>query len=73
LEIPLEILLPVEADRPRNMGLGVEGRVLVHLDDTDRVVVEMVLEPLGVDQYVLRIVSHDGPPRGANPYQLYGV
>jgi len=47
--------------------------VLVDLDDTDRIVVEVVLEPLGVNQYVLRIVSHGPVLLGANPYQLYRV
>jgi len=43
--------------------LGVEGRVLVDLDDADRVVVQMLLEPLRLDEHVVRIIGHAGPPR----------
>jgi hypothetical protein len=38
--------------------LGIEGGILVHLHDPDRVVVEVVLHPLGVHQDVLRVVGH---------------
>ena len=58
LDLVLEVVLPVEADRARNVGLPVQGRVLVDLDDPDRVVVQVLLEPLRLDQYVLRVVSH---------------
>ena len=58
LHLVLEVLLPVEADRARDVRLRVERRVLVHLDDPDRVVVEVVLDPLRVDQNVLRVVGH---------------
>jgi hypothetical protein len=40
------------------VGLGVEGGVLVDLDDADGVVVQVLLDPRGVDQHVLRVVSH---------------
>jgi hypothetical protein len=40
------------------VGLGVEGRVLVDLDDPDRVVVQVLLDPVGVDEHVLRVLSH---------------
>jgi hypothetical protein len=39
--------------------LGVERRVLVDLDDADRRIVEMLLDPLGLDQYVLGVVGHE--------------
>ena len=39
-------VLPVEADRAGDVRLGVERRVLVDLDDADRVVVEVLLDPL---------------------------
>ena len=58
LDLVLKVLLPVEADRARDVGLGVERRVLVDLDDPDRVVVEVVLDPLRVDEDVLRVVGH---------------
>ena len=55
----LEVLLPVEADRPGDVRLGVEGGVLVDLDDPDRVVIEVIGDPVGLDQDVLRVVTHD--------------
>ena len=58
LDRVLEVLPPVEADRARDVRLGVERRVLVDLDDADGVVVEVVLHPLGVDEHVLRVVGH---------------
>ena len=58
LDLVLEVLLPVEADRARDVRLGVERRVLVDLDDADRVVVQVLLDPVGVDEHVLRVVSH---------------
>jgi hypothetical protein len=39
--------------------LGVERGILVHFDDPDRRIVEMVLDPLGVDQNVLCVVGHE--------------
>ena len=50
LDLVLKVLLPVEADRAGDVRLGVERGVLVDLDDPDRVVVEVVLDPLRVDQ-----------------------
>jgi hypothetical protein len=38
--------------------VGVERGVLVDLHDPDRVVVEVLLHPVGVDEDVLRVVSH---------------
>ena len=35
LDLVLEVLLPVEADRARDVRFGVERRVLVDLDDAD--------------------------------------
>ena len=58
LDLVLKVLLPVEADRARDVRHGVQGGVLVDLDDADGVVVEMVLEPLGVDEHVLCVISH---------------
>ena len=49
-DLVLEVGLPVEADRARDVGLGVQRGVLVDLDDADRVVVEVVLDPLRVDR-----------------------
>jgi hypothetical protein len=54
----LQVGLPVEADRPRDVGLLVEGRVLVDLDDADVLVFEVVLHPLGINEYVLGVVRH---------------
>ena len=58
LDLVLQVGLPVESDRAGDVRLGVERRVLVDLDDADRVVVEVVLDPLGVDEDVLRVVGH---------------
>jgi catechol 2,3-dioxygenase-like lactoylglutathione lyase family enzyme len=58
LDLVLQVLLPVEADRARDVGVGVQGRILVDLHDPDGVVVEAVLQPLGVDENVLRVVRH---------------
>jgi hypothetical protein len=60
LDLVLQIGLPVEPDRPRNVGLRVEGRVLVDLHDLDARIVEVVLDPLGVDEHVVRVVRHEG-------------
>ena len=59
LDLVLEVLLPVEADRAGDVRLGVERGVLVDLDDPDRVVVQVILDPLRVDQDVLRVVGHE--------------
>ena len=59
LDLVLQVPLPVEPDRARDVRLGVEGGVLVDLDDADRVVVQVVLDPLGIDQDVLRVVGHE--------------
>ena len=58
LDLVLEIGLPVEADRAGDVRLGVERRVLVDLDDADRVVLQVILDPLRVDEHVLRVVRH---------------
>ena len=57
-DLVLEVLLPVEADRAGDVRLGIEGGVLVDLDDPDRVVVEVVRHPVGLDQDVLCVVRH---------------
>jgi hypothetical protein len=57
----LQVLPPVEPDRAGDVGLGVERRVLVDLDDADAVVLEVVLDPLGVDQHVVGVVRHGAP------------
>jgi hypothetical protein len=41
LDLVLQVLLPVEPDGPRDVRLGVEGVVLVDLDDADGVVVQV--------------------------------
>ena len=56
LDLVLEVQSPVESDRARNVRLAVERRVLIDLDDPDRVVVQVLLEPLRLDQNVVRIV-----------------
>jgi hypothetical protein len=58
LHLVLEILLPVEADGARDVSLRVERWVLVDLDDPNRVVVEVVLHPLGIHEHVLGVVRH---------------
>ena len=58
LDLVLQVLLPVEADRAGDVRLGVEGGVLVDLDDADRVVVQVILDPLGVDEDVVGVFGH---------------
>jgi hypothetical protein len=58
LDLVLQVLLPVEADGARDVRVGVERGVLVDLDDPNRVVFQMVLDPLGLDENVLRVVGH---------------
>jgi hypothetical protein len=40
------------------MRLGIERRVLVHLDDPDVVVLEVLFDPIGFDQHVVCVVGH---------------
>ena len=58
LDLVLQVGLPVEPDRARDVGLRVQGGVLVDLDDADGVVVEVVLDPVGLDEHVLRVIGH---------------
>ena len=58
LHLVLEVLLPVEADRAGDVRLGVEGGVLVDLDDPNGFVGEVVLDPLRVDQDILGVFGH---------------
>ena len=60
LDLVLEVELPVESDRARNVGFGVEPRVLVDLDDLDVVVIEVLGDPVGVYEHVLGVVGHGG-------------
>jgi hypothetical protein len=53
----LEVLLPVKADRAGDVGLGVEGGVLVDLDDLDVVVIEVRGDPVGLHEDVV-CVAH---------------
>ncbi len=62
LDLVLEVELPVEADRAGDVRLGVQRRVLVHLDDPDRVVIEVLGDPIGLHQHVV-CVAHPEPPR----------
>ena len=72
LDLVLEVLLPVEADRAGDVRLVVERRVLVDLDDADVLVLEVVLHPLGVDQYVLGVVRHVTSPPERNCLKVVG-
>ena len=56
----LEVLLPVQPDRAGDVRLGVERRVLVDLDDPERVVAQVVLHPLRVHENGVGVVSHGG-------------
>ncbi len=62
LDLILEVQTPVESDRSRYVSLLVEGGILVDLDDPDRVVVQVLLQPLRLNQYVIGVVSHGVPP-----------
>src|SRR5690606_11321763 len=48
----LQVLGPVDPDGVLDVVLLVGGRVLVHLDDGDAGVVQVLLDPVGVDQDV---------------------
>ena len=58
LDLILEIKPLVEPDRTRNVRVLVQAGVLVDLDDPERVVVQVLLDPIGLYQYVLRVVGH---------------
>ena len=62
LDLVLEVQTPVESDRARDVTLTVERRILVDFDDSDRVVVQVLLEPLGLDQNFVCILSHGFAP-----------
>jgi hypothetical protein len=72
LHLVLEVLLPVEADRAGDVRLRVQGGILVHLDDPDGVVAQVVLHPLRVDKDILGVFRHGarvakrGPPAGVS-------
>jgi hypothetical protein len=40
------------------VGLGVQRGVLVHLDDPDVLVGQVLLDPVGLDEHVLRVAGH---------------
>jgi hypothetical protein len=61
-DLVLEVELPVEPDGAGDVRLGVQGGLLVDLDDPDAGVVEMVLHPLRVDEHVFRV--HGGLSSG---------
>jgi hypothetical protein len=63
LDLVLQLVSPIEPDRPRYVRLRIEGRVLVHLDDPYRVVVKVLGDPVGLDEDVLRIVRQGAPPK----------
>ena len=65
LHLVLELALPVEPDRTRDVGLGVERGILVDLHDSDRVIVQMLGDPIGGDQHVVRVISHRNVPLAA--------
>src|SRR5205823_3163271 len=82
LDLVLEVCAPVETDRAGDVRLAVEGRVLVNLDDPDRVVVQVLLEPLGLDEDIVRVIGHGllplpnraantPPPRGRAPARAW--
>ena len=54
----LQVLLPVEADRAPDVVLVVGGGVLVDLDEDDLRVVEVGLDPVGVDEDALAGAAH---------------
>ena len=58
LYLILQIGSPVESDRPGDVRLFVERRVLIDFHDPDRVVSEPLLEPFGLDENVLCVISH---------------
>ena len=61
-ELILKVELPVKADRARYVGLAVESWVLVDLNDPDRVVVKVLLDPRSRDEHLLRIFRDGLPP-----------
>lgn len=57
-DLVLKIGPPVESDRAGDVRLGIEGRVLVDLDDPYPGVAEMLLHPPRLDQDVFRVAGH---------------
>jgi len=58
-DLRVQVGRPVPRDRAADVTLLVGARVLVDLDHTDRRIVEMLLEPVGVDQHVgLGVLAH---------------
>ena len=49
----LQVLLPVELDRPGDVAAVVRGGVFVDLDQHDVVVAAVLFDPVGVDEYFL--------------------
>jgi hypothetical protein len=49
-ELILEVALPVDLDRTRDVPHLVEENILVALDDPDLGIVEMLLDPVGRDE-----------------------
>ena len=58
----LQVLPPIESDRSRDVGVGVARRVLVDLDDADVLVVQVLLQPVGLDEHVLGVIGHGDRP-----------
>jgi hypothetical protein len=58
LHLVLELLLPVEADRTRDVRLRVQRGIFVDLDDPNGLVAQVILDPLRVNEHVLGVIRH---------------
>src|SRR3990172_7722265 len=54
-ELVLEVLLPVQLDRARDVAVLVDVGILVHLRDDEPRVAEMLEEPVSRDEDFLRV------------------
>src|SRR6202034_1321831 len=73
----LQVLLPVDLDRGRDMTLVVGAGVLVYLDDDDTRITDMGLRPVGVHEDVgsahgVFLLYRSRPKRTAGPFDSAG-
>jgi hypothetical protein len=50
----LQVLAPVQADRSGDVCLHIQRGILVDLHDPDCLLAEVLLQPVGLDEHVLR-------------------
>src|SRR5438874_2545486 len=68
----LQVGLPVQPDRPRDVALVIRARVDVDLEYANIRVLCVVREPIGLDQYVFGISGHGESPKEKSSLTLGG-